>query len=329
MPKPTVPAPQLISLTSVPPTAATPTAAARSQPVALRQQRIEEFLMARSLAPKSQKAYREDLARFTSWTDTVWGQITPRLVAQYKSYLLRVDPKTQKRALADASVLRILQTLKNFLAWMARSGYIDRDPTTEISLPKLAEPEANHLTEAQVQAIFNAAIATSLAERNMALLSVLRHGLRAQEASGLNLGDFDGQRVSIRQAKADSKGTVPLDLDAQMWVQQYLDWRTENGEILTDESPLFVSHSNRNAGQRMGYHAIQKLMKAIATTVGFDFHAHQFRHTFATNLVLKGMNPYHVMTLTRHKSPQNFRRYTKAADAMAAEQAFREITNES
>jgi integrase/recombinase XerD len=162
----------------------------------------------------------------------------------------------------------------------------------------------------------------------MALLSVLRHGLRAQEAAGLNLGDFDGQRVHIRQAKADSKGTVPLDLDAQMWVQQYLDWRAENGEALTDESPLFISHSNRNIGQRMGYHAVQKLMKAIATTVGFDFHAHQFRHTFATNLVLKGMNPYHVMTLTRHKSPQNFRRYTKAADALAAEQAFREITNQ-
>jgi integrase/recombinase XerD len=90
-------------------------------------------------------------------------------------------------------------------------------------------------------------------------------------------------------------------------------------------SPLFASHSNRNQGQRMGYHAIQKLMKAIAAEVGFDFHAHQFRHTFATNLVLKGMNPYHVMTLTRHKSPQTFRRYTKAADELAAEKAFREL----
>jgi integrase/recombinase XerD len=297
------------------------------EPIALRQQRIDEFLMARSLAPKSQKAYREDLARFTSWTETAWGQITPRLVAQYKAYLLRLDPNSQKRALADASVLRILQTLKSFLGWMARSGYIERDPSTEVSLPKLAEPEANHLTDAQVEAIFNAAIATRLPERNMALLSVLRHGLRAQEVSGLNMADFDGQRVQVRQAKADSKGSVPLDLDAQMWLKQYLDWRTAQGESIADDSPLFASHSNRNAGQRMGYHAIQKQMKAISTTVGFDFHAHQFRHTFATNLVLKGMNPYHVMTLTRHKSPQNFRRYTKAADALAAEQAFREITD--
>jgi integrase/recombinase XerD len=211
------------------------------------------------------------------------------------------------------------------MGWMARSGYLDRDPTSEISLPKLVEPEANNLTDEQVQAILNAAMESSLPERNMALLAVLRHGLRAQEVSNLNMADFDGQRLKIREAKADSKGTVPIDLDAQMWLQQYCQWREDKGDVLTDESPLFASHSNRNQGERMGYHTIQKLMKGISATVGFDFHAHQFRHTFATNLVLKGINPYHVMTLTRHKSPQTFRRYTKAADALAAEKAFRDL----
>jgi integrase/recombinase XerD len=320
MPKPLVPTPQLISLTSALPTSA------RSQPIELRQQRIEEFLMARSLAAKTQKAYREDLARFMAWSDVPWGSITPRLVAQYKAYLMRTDASTGKRALADSSVVRILQTFKNFLGWLARSGYIDRDPSNDVDVPKLTEPEARNLCDQQVEAILSAAMETSLPERNIALLMVLGHGLRANEASALNIGDFDGQRLQIRQAKADSKGTVPIDLDAQMWVQQYLDWRQARGEVLVNDEPLFVSHSNRNQGQRIGYHAIQKLMKSLAATVGFDFHAHQFRHTFATNLVLKGMNPYHVMTLTRHKSTHHFRRYTKAADAIAAEKAFRERT---
>jgi integrase/recombinase XerD len=315
------PEPQLISLVG---RAKTPIKAT-VKPIELRQQRVDEFLAARSLAPKSQKAYREDLARFMAWTDTAWSNVTPRQVAQFKTHLLRNDFKTGKRVLADASAKRILQTFKNFMGWMARSGYLDRDPTSEISLPKLVEPEANNLTDEQVQATLNAAMESSLPERNMALLAVLGHGLRAQEVSNLNIGDFDGQRLKIREAKADSKGTVPIDLDAQMWLQQYRQWREDKGDILTDESPLFASHSNRNQGQRMGYHAIQKLMKSISATVGFDFHAHQFRHTFATNLVLKGMNPYHVMTLTRHKSPQSFRRYTKAADELAAEKAFRDL----
>jgi integrase/recombinase XerD len=317
-----VPEPQLISLVS----GSQSPAPKPPKPTELRQQRVDEFLAARSLAPKSLKAYREDLARFMVWTDTAWSNITPRQVAQFKSHLLRTDLTTGKRVLADASAKRILQTFKNFMGWMARSGYLDRDPTSEISLPKLVEPEANNLTDAQVQAILNAAMESSLPERNMALLTVLGHGLRAQEVSNLNIGDFDGQRLKIREAKADSKGTVPIDLDAQMWLQQYRQWREAQDVVLDDTSPLFASHSNRNQGQRMGYHAIQKLMKAIATAVGFDFHAHQFRHTFATNLVLKGMNPYHAMTLTRHKSPQSFRRYTKAADELAAEKAFRELS---
>jgi integrase/recombinase XerD len=316
-----IPEPQLISLV----TGSKPPAPKPPAPTELRQQRVDEFLAARSLAPKSQKAYREDLARFMAWTDTAWSNVTPRQVAQFKTHLLRNDFKTGKRVLADASAKRILQTFKNFMGWMARSGYLDRDPTSEISLPKLVEPEANNLTDEQVQAILNAAMESSLPERNMALLAVLGHGLRAQEVSNLNIGDFDGLRLKIREAKADSKGTVPIDLDAQMWLQQYRQWRDDRGDVLTDESPLFASHSNRNQGQRMGYHAIQKLMKSISATVGFDFHAHQFRHTFATNLVLKGMNPYHVMTLTRHKSPQTFRRYTKAADELAAEKAFRDL----
>jgi integrase/recombinase XerD len=323
---PKIPEPKLISLLpdSQPSSALSSTAIETPE---FRQLRIEEFLDARSLAPNSRKAYREDLQRFIHWTDTPWAAVTTRQVTQFKAYLLRSDDLTGKRALSDASARRILQTLKNFLNWMTQSGYIDRNPTHTVHLPKLEEPEANHLTDEQMEAIVQAMMETSLPQRNMALLAILRHGLRAQEVSNLNMGDFDGQRLKIRQGKAGSKGTVPINRDAQSWIEQYLRDREYQGEVLTPESPLLVSHSNRNSGQRMGYHAIQKLMKSISKTIGFDFHAHQFRHTFATNLVLKGMNPYHVMTLTRHKSAHSFRRYTKAADDLAAEQAFRQLNH--
>ena len=41
------------------------------------------------------------------------------------------------------------------------------------------------------------------------------------------------------------------------------------------------------------------------------------------------MDTYHVMTLTRHKSMQSFKRYTKRADQIAAEKAFYQAINES
>ena len=302
---------------------------ASSEPTELRGLRVDEFLQARSLAPKTQKAYRQDLQAFLNWTDKAWGEVTPRQIAQFKGYLLRQDEQSGQRVLSDATVRRVLGTLKNFYGWLVRSRYVSVDPTTEVDLPKLKEPEAQNLKDAEVEQIYQVVALSSLPERNVALVSVLLHGLRAEEVSSLDVEDYDGRRLRIREAKADSKGWVPLTNEGRADLDEYLGWRRTNGEVLSPESPLFVSYLRRNGGKRLGYDGIRKLMDWVAEQTGIDFHAHQFRHTFATNLVLQGMNPYHVMTLTRHRSVQSFRRYTRAADQAAAEAAFDEITGKS
>ncbi len=324
-----IPNPIIVPLQPVPGLSEVVHAIPSSEPVQLRSLRVEEFLQARSLAPKSQKAYRQDLRCFLNWTDKGWAEVTPRQIAQFKAHLMRRDVETTQRELSDATVRRVLGTLKNFYGWMVRSRYVSIDPTTEVDLPKLSEPEAQNLHDGEVEQIIQAASANSLPERNIALILVLLHGLRAEEVSALNLDDYDGRRLRIRQAKADSKGFVPLTASGKESLERYLRWRELMGEVLSLEHPLFVSHSRRNIWQRLGYDGIRKVMDRLSKQTGIDFHAHQFRHTFATNLVLKGMNPYHVMTLTRHKSVQNFRRYTKAADQQAAEQAFDEVMGSS
>ncbi|NDJ18540.1 tyrosine-type recombinase/integrase [Myxacorys almedinensis] len=288
----------------------------------LRLLRVEEYLQARSLSVKTQRAYRQDLQHFLRWTDKAWAAVTARQITQFKTHLLRTEDG--ERVLSDATVKRILGTLKAFYGWLWRSGYVDRDPTLEVQLPKLAEPEADNLTDEQVEKILAAVIGMKLCDRNLALFAVLQHGIRAEAATLLNVGDFDGKHLWVRQDKADSKGVVPLDDEGVQKIQAYLGWRVSQGEVLQPESPLFVSASRRNRGARIGYDTIDKLVCQLREQTGIEFHAHQFRHTYATNLVLDGMNPYHVMTLTRHKSVQSFRRYTKAADQQAAEAAFYE-----
>jgi integrase/recombinase XerD len=320
-----VPDPIVVPLQSVESKTGSTLSSTRADLPNLREERVKEFLQARSLAPKSQKAYRQDLQCFLNWIDKGWAEVTPRQIAQFKAHLMRQDLETGQRSLSDATVRRILGTLKNFYGWMVRSRYVSINPTMEVDLPKLMEPEAQNLKDTEVEQIVEAAASSSLPERNIALILVLLHGLRAEEVSALNLEDYDGRRLRIREAKADSKGFVPLTLQGKDVLERYLQWRELTGEVLAPERPLFVSHSRRNLWQRLGYDGIRKVMDAISKQTGIDFHAHQFRHTFATNLVLKGMNPYHVMTLTRHKSVQNFRRYTKAADQQAAETAFDEV----
>jgi integrase/recombinase XerD len=310
-----VPTPILLTLspTSKPPL---------SHIIELRETRIEEFLQARSLALNSQKAYRRDLNHFLRWIDISWAAVTPRQVAQFKAYLLRIDSDTNKRVLADSSVCRILGTLKNFYGWLLKSQYVSADPTIAIELPKLVEPEAQNLDDITVEQIIQAASDSSIPERNITIVSVLLHGLRASEVVNLNLEDYDGQRLNIRQAKADSKGKVPLTLQTRSRLDLYLEWRERQGHSIDPTSPIFISESNRNRGQRLSYDGVYKVIKEFEKATNTSIHPHQFRHTFATNMMVKGMNPYHVMTMTRHRSTASFRRYTKAADQAAAEAAF-------
>jgi integrase/recombinase XerD len=133
-----------------------------SEPPELRSLRIEEFLNARSLAENSKKAYRADLARFTTWSNQSWQAVTPRLMTQFKTELMRVDPNTGNRVLADSSVQRILHSLKSFYSWMQDTGYISQNPMKAIVSPKLKQPQADNLNEDQINAIFAETLPYSL-----------------------------------------------------------------------------------------------------------------------------------------------------------------------
>ncbi|MEB3294613.1 MAG: tyrosine-type recombinase/integrase [Synechococcales bacterium] len=292
--------------------------------------RIEEFLQARSLSARTQKAYRQDLQHFLGWTDLPWKKVTPRTIAQFKAHLLRVDIDQQQRVLSDASVRRVLGTLRNFFAWMHRCHDLSHDPTAEIQLPKVAAPMPQNLSSEQVEAILRAALQTNLPERNLALILVLLHGLRSHEAANLNLADYDGEQLQIRQLKAGRSGTVVLDQDARAWLDHYLQWRETQGELLDPQRPLFISHSRRNLGQRLGYDGTRKLIDHLSQQVGFDFNTYQFRHTFTNNLLLQGINLDHIMVLTRQSSSQHFRRYKNAiASAPSSQQPESELTESS
>ncbi|HEY9628812.1 MAG TPA: phage integrase N-terminal SAM-like domain-containing protein, partial [Coleofasciculaceae cyanobacterium] len=175
----------------------------------LRQTKVDEFIAARSLKPKSEQAYRRDLQSFMDWTQQAWANVTRRQVAQFKQYLL------QERQLAANSVNRILRTLKTFYKWMLESEYIASDPTTGVKQEKVPEAQSQELEDEEVERIYVAIAQVSRdLVRDRALFSVLLHGLRAEEAINLNFEDYDGQQVVIREAKHDSVGEVPLTRQA-------------------------------------------------------------------------------------------------------------------
>jgi integrase/recombinase XerD len=287
-------------------------------PVDFRQVRVDEFFQARSLSPRSMKDYRWDLQQFMFWTETPWNEVTRRQVAQFKSYLLT------KREFAGSSVNRVMQTLRTFYRWMLTSEYVSSDPTIGIEQEKLPKAKSKDLEAHEIEKIYAAIAQRPYKERDRAIFTVLQHGLRSEEVSNLDLGDYTQFDLNIRQAKADSTGAVPLFPFGSDDVEAYLEWRIEwEGKPLDDSSPLFISTSRRNKGERLSRWGIYKMMTELSEATGIHLHSHRGRHTYCTYLmVVLGLEAAAAMKLSRHKDIRSYERYTNRKSELAAKNAF-------
>ncbi|ABW32880.1 tyrosine-type recombinase/integrase [Acaryochloris marina] len=329
----TVPEVKLIVLADQ---AATPIDAARSRtqppkstPADLRRTRVEEFMRSREISSNTRKAYERDLKQFMDWTDKGWHEISARDLDRYKNHL-KVEPNQRGQLRKNATINRNLAALQSFFKWLTVRDYITKDPTLLLEKLKADPVLPQEFSQDEVDNLYQAICDRGFHTfRDRALLHLIDHGLRASEIHRLNVGDYDGQRIIIRVAKADSVGTVPLLKKARKAIDQYKQWREQQGDVLGNDSPLFVSHSNNSKGQRLQYWGIYKIFKAIADIAEVEnAHPHRGRHTLATRLVMKDMDSVLARRITRHTSEQSFVRYSDRGIELKAEQEFYEVHGE-
>jgi integrase/recombinase XerD len=294
----------------------------------LRTERIKEFLQASNLAANTQKSYRLELERFVTWSDKAWIDITPRDIARFKKYLKDECRTRQGKHLSPAAINQAITALKSFFNWFQLTGYLDPTavlPTAAVKFEKLGEPLPRHLSPEQMEAIYQVVTGDEdINLRDRALLAVLTHGLRAEDVSKLNVGDFDGTRLRFMRNKDRSEAIVPLRAAAREQIYAYLERRQSQCEVMTDESPLFLTYDPRNPRQRLGYQGIYYFTKVrLSEATGIqDLTPHRFRHTYATELIELGVDSLLARSLTGHKSEKVFRRYIKGKQLTAAENAF-------
>ncbi|BDA71527.1 tyrosine recombinase XerC [Calothrix sp. PCC 7716] len=245
----------------------------------LRTIRIYEWINAQELAPLTQKAYRHYFNYFLRWRNTAWTDVDAEHMEEFKKYLMLHRFGVKQKVLSDTSIRRILGIIKNFFDWMHKNGYVASNPTITLELPlPAANQTKNLLSSESVSSILGAIASLNYPERNSAISAVLRHGLRPGELVNLDIKDYDGRRLHVRSSKHSSRKYVNLDDWAQQLLDNYLNWRQSKGEVLLGDNPLFLSHSNRNAGERISYDTVRKLVEKIRKKTGIHFCAQQFRH---------------------------------------------------
>lgn len=295
-------------------------------PIDIRWVKVQEFLRSSNLSPNSRKLYERELKRFLGWTELHYQELRPRHLGHYKEYLMEDVQTDAGKALTKNSINSALTALKSFFKWLTLTypDMISTNPTVGVKFEKVPLPPAQSLTSQQMQQVWQALeFLGETKHRDTALVHILSHGLRAGEIVDLNVGAFDGKLLFLADTKTDEPRLVPLRKESREALGNYLSWREEQGEQMMSTSPLIVSHHNSRKGERLSYHGIYFAIEKIGELADIpNLHPHQFRHTYATELLLLGVDPSHAKRLTGHQSEKAFRRYTLRSEQEAAIAAY-------
>ncbi|MEM1239271.1 MAG: tyrosine-type recombinase/integrase [Cyanobacteria bacterium P01_H01_bin.26] len=295
---------------------------------------VDRFLKDRELRPSTQKSYTRQLRQFQRWlAGKEWPDVTEQDLTNYKTHL-KTTPRANSlnETLSPASINQALASIQSFFKWLTAKRLIQHNPTLSLEKVTDAPSQVKDLEVPIIQTLEEVLpFRGERYKRDRAIFELLKHGLRANEVAGRNVGDYGSQSITIQGAKWGSDGIVPLSAQACRALDSYLGWCLSEGFDTSADAPLFISLSNRNRGQRVGYKGVYNCIKELAELAELDtqIHPHQLRHTFGTQLILEGMNPEFVRRLMRIKSIGVFGRYTKRALELKAKESFYETLQTS
>lgn len=211
--------------------------------------------------------------------------------------------------------------LSRLFNWAIQEDILTASPMKKVSPPVLRTNLKQPLRPEQVQAMLDAARRSSRPERNTAvLLFLLDTGVRAAELCRLQMKDMD---FDLRQAKVLGKGrkirTVYWGINSAKALAHYL--RKEQRGVKNDgsaeegEEPLFPAVGGTGVGGPLTPQGLYKLVREVGKEAGVKCGCHDWRRTFAVNILRNGANLISVQRLMGHETLSITAGYLNVADA--------------
>ncbi len=299
---------------------------------------VDDYLAAcraKGLSPKTIKlAYGYPLKGvFVPWCVKAGivspSDLTTRLLERFSANLMENGGK--RGELSQNTVWSYVKAVRGFLAWAKAEG---EDVDAEARLPKLPQRHIEVLTRDEVQRMEDVADT----ERDKLIVRLLADsGVRVGELVKLRERDLVEQsrteaflRVVGRSqgggAKGDRYRMVPLAPPLGKRIRRYVE-RSRPVDATSDR--LFVSRRRSASG---GYEAItesgvQQMIRDLGERAGVRkrVHPHLFRHSAATFMLQRGMNPLLVAQVLGHSSLAMIQRVYAHLTPTDAHQALMQV----
>ena len=255
----------------------------------------------RGLSRETVKAYGRDVQFYIDFLGK--DLITAQSVYTYLQMM-------QDKSYASSSLYRMVVSLKIFIHFLKREGYVDREMVLLLDTPKVWQLFPDILTQEEVSELLGAPNdKTLIGKRDQALLYVFYStGIRASELCKLHCSDINDEAILV-QGKGNKERIVPISAVAIDYVDRYLDMRSDR----KNNPPLFLSIRNK----RMDRVAIWRRIKFYANMINCNknISPHSLRHAFATHLLENGADLRVIQEMLGHSDIGTTDRYTHLSQA--------------
>ncbi|MFZ5568970.1 MAG: site-specific tyrosine recombinase/integron integrase [Thermodesulfobacteriota bacterium] len=288
---------------------------------------VESLMSEKGYSANTVRAYQKDLTEFLKFTAGEGGKEDSRKMdrvtldgidgLRIRAYLGFLYKKGNRKS----SIARKLAALRSFFRFLVKLKVLDGNPAEAVMTPKQEKPIPSFLSVDDMFRLLDAMETETMAgKRNRAIFETLySSGLRVSELTGLNMGDIDLYRLSLRVVgKGNKQRIIPMGRKAADAIQDYLRrLQAETGYIPGSEDPVFVNLRKGRLSTRSVQRILEKMVAACGLAVPIS--PHGLRHTFATHMLDAGADLRVVQELLGHQCLSTTQKYTHVSIAKLME----------
>ena len=260
------------------------------------------------LCPASIKKYRGSIKNFCLVVG--YRKLEDLSNEDFDQFIIRMKEK----GASNSRIANIIASVKWVIVKLKKRGMIlTRLNIPEIKKPRVMKKETNYLTEKEIE-MFLGCIKRDMAKRQtvknirmMAFITILlQTGARIGEVLSINIDDIDREN---REIKVIGKGRKPRTLfvrnETLYWIDAYLSVRKDS------ERALFATQDGKSRWKQTDVGRSFRKYKSLSG-IKKEFVIHTFRHTFATQYLMKGAGINVVQTALGHSDPVTTLKYYAA-----------------
>lgn len=261
---------------------------------------MEDFLMSKALEGKSPETinrYRYELQRLLSYVNKTVGEILPSDISGY----MRAYKNLRK--ISNLTLKNVRAVYSSFFGWLRDRDRVRKNPMILVEEVKVEKIIKKPYSDEEREKLLRECKTL----RDKAMLEFLYStAVRVSELVRLNRSDIQfGTKNLIVYGKGAKERTVYLNDKANMYLQEYLQSRTDDNEA------LFVSL--RSPHQRITKAGVEDWIRRTGRKAGVEkAHPHRVRRTSITNALNRGMPLQEAVLFAGHAKAETTMRYWTA-----------------